>query len=432
MRTTRALCSGAATAVLVLAALSGQTASASLEQPMVVSEAPASSTPHIAADVEVPHPLALAVGQAGGSMFVGGKFASVENPQRTEIYPRRHLMAFDAATGAIDPNFIPDLNGPVFAVLGAGDAVYVGGQFTSVNGVSRPGLAKLSATTGAVIRAFKPVSLVGGRVSEIRLVNNRLLVSGTFAGSLLALDPTTGDNTHYIDVAISGRLRLTTTKTEVAKFAVNPKGTRLVAVGNFTAVDGQNRKRAFMLDLGAAGATLGDWYYAPLDQRCQSRKSTFQAYLEDVDFSPDGTYFVVVATGFVPAQDSEIGTAVCDAAARFETDIASPTRPTWINYTGGDTLHSVAATGAAVYVQGHNRWLDNPYGKDNPGPGAVSRPGIGAIDPASGAALPWNPIKPAEQGGHDFLVTPDGLWVVSDSVKFHGEYHRGIAFAPLL
>ena len=51
--------------------------------------------------------------------------------------------------------------------------------------------------------------------------------------------------------------------------------------------------------------------------------------------------------------------------------ISSPVRPTWINYTGGDTLHSVSATGAAVYVQGHQRWLNNKFGVNDAGPGAV-------------------------------------------------------------
>jgi hypothetical protein len=106
-------------------------------------------------------------------------------------------------------------------------------------------------------------------------------------------------------------------------------------------------------------------------------------------------------------------------------------KPTWINYTGGDTLYSVAATGAAVYVQGHNRWLDNPYGRDFAGPGAKVRLGIGAIDSDTGKALAWNPSKPALQGGHDLLATADGLWVMSDSTKFDHMYHRGIAFAPL-
>ncbi len=59
------------------------------------------------------------------------------------------------------------------------------------------------------------------------------------------------------------------------------------------------------------------------------------------------------------------------------------------------------------------------------------RKGIGAIDPVTGKALAWNPPKPAAQGGQDFLVTSSGLWIGSDSPTFNGEYHRGIAFAPL-
>ena len=37
------------------------------------------------------------------------------------------------------------------------------------------------------------------------------------------------------------------------------------------------------------------------------------------------------------------------------------------------------------------RWL--PQGSNVPGPGAVSRPGIGAIHPSTGLALSWNPTK---------------------------------------
>ena len=57
---------------------------------------------------------------------------------------------------------------------------------------------------------------------------------------------------------------------------------------------------------------------------------------------------------------------------RFETaNVSSTAQPTWINWTGGDTLYSVAVTGPAVYVGGHQRWLDNPLGHDSAGPGAV-------------------------------------------------------------
>ena len=123
---------------------------------------------------------------------------------------------------------------------------------------------------------------------------------------------------------------------------------------------------------------------------------------------------------------------ICDAAARFETaNDSSTVEPTWINWTGGDTLWSVAVTGAAVYVGGHQRWLNNPYGNDSAGAGAVSRPGIGAINPVTGLALGWNPTKSRNDGTRALFATPDGLWVGSDGERFGREDHAGIGFAPL-
>jgi hypothetical protein len=146
-----------------------------------------------------------------------------------------------------------------------------------------------------------------------------------------------------------------------------------------------------------------------------------------VDFSPDGSYFVIVTTGGPNGT-----TGLCDAAARFETgNVSSTVQPTWINFTGGDTLYSVAATGPAVYVGGHQRWLNNPLGRDSAGPGAVERPGIGAIDPVTGLALPWNPTKSREHGTMALYATPTGLWVGSDGANFGHEEHAGIGFAPL-
>ena len=152
--------------------------------------------------------------------------------------------------------------------------------------------------------------------------------------------------------------------------------------------------------------------------------------MRDVDISSDGTYFVMVSTGYVPLP-GQLGIAVCDAAARFETAVPNPARPTWINYTGGDTLHSVVVTGAAVYVQGHNRWLNNPQGADSAGPGAVARRGIGAINPSTGLASNWNPGKTRGVGGMDLVATPQGLWVASDTEQIGGETHKRIAFFPL-
>ncbi len=422
-----------ALALLIAAAAFPAGAAASIFQPDVVREDPVNYTPHLVEQGGT-RPFALAVAKRGGTMYVGGKFGAMENAARSRTVPRRNIMAFSAENGRLDGDFTPRFDGNVFAIRAIGDSVYVGGSFDHVNGVRRPGLAKLDARTGQLDRGFRPGAVNGGRVSEIRLVGGRLVVGGTFRRTLLALRPGNGRNTGYIDLPISGQVPGSSTKTEVYRFAVNPARTRLVAVGNFTAIDGRERRRAFMLRLGLDAARVSKWYYRPLDDRCGSNGAaspTKQAYLTDVDFSPNGRYFVFSSTGFVPEFRRQIGTHLCDAAARFETDKPRPQKPTWINYTGGDTLHSVAATGSAVYVQGHNRWLDNPLGRNTKGPGAVDRSGIGAINPATGKALPWNPRKPARQGGQDFLVTRDGLWVPSDSQTFAGEYHRGIAFVPL-
>ena len=65
-------------------------------------------------------------------------------PQGTE---RRHLAAFDARTGELDPwNPVADTNtGPYTAAVGAGHH-YVGGEFTRINGRPQPGFAQFPGT----------------------------------------------------------------------------------------------------------------------------------------------------------------------------------------------------------------------------------------------------------------------------------------------
>lgn len=202
-----------------------------------------------------------------------------------------------------------------------------------------------------------------------------------------------------------------------------------------------------MINLGATSGTLSSWYYQPLMRQCAS--SSFDFYLRDVDFSPDGSFFVIDSTGFIP-KSGDRGITICDAAARFETNNLTPSLPTWINYTGGDTLHSVAVSSNAVYVGGHQRWLDNAFGSNSCGTGCVSRPGIGALDPTTGRALSWNPRRTRGIGAKDLLLTSAGLWVASDTIYGNKlgcanpggpnlddctgrtlETHGGIGFLPL-
>jgi len=395
-------------------------AQASLSQPAVVSDNPADTTPHVlitdtSYDVR-------AFAQVGHTMYAGGRFAQVQDPSMTTTYGRQNFVAFDSETGVISPLNL-SFDGMVGAIEATpdGSALFIAGAFSKVNGITRRGIMKYDLVNDRIDPTFAPTGM--RTVSDIELANGAVIAAGNFTKKLMALDPTTGADTGAIDITVTGVVD-PANETKVQYIAVSPDRTRLVATGNFTTVNGQSSKRAFMLNLGPT-ATLSTWHAPRFDVNCVATSRLISA--QGVDFSPDGSYFVIVATG------GPTGTnGICDAAARFETaNVSSTAQPTWINWTGGDTLYSVAVTGAAVYVGGHQRWLDNPYGHDSAGAGAVSRPGIGAIDPVTGKALPWNPTKSRNHGTMVLFATSRGLWVGSDGTEFGHEPHSGIGFAPL-
>ncbi len=238
------------------------------------------------------------------------------------------------------------------------------------------------------------------------------------------------------------------------RFAHDPVHQRLAVVGDFRTVGGQARSRFVMLNLGAGGATVDDWYYAPFAKDCSSTASRRIAYLQGVDFSPNGEYVSVAATGQISKPgdvwhywdlpEKQAQSTVCDAVGRFDSGPTGDDAPQWINYTGGDSVWRVQDTGSAVYASGHFQWFDNQDGfasqgtgdrggNGQPGYPAVRRLGLAAIDADSGRALPWDPAATGfKQGGKGLLVTSAGLYVGNDSKRFGGQPRYGFAFAPVL
>lgn len=403
-------------------------ATASIDQPSVTSEIPFKKTPHAVDDDVVANAAVHTLTQVGSVMYAGGQFHSVQYPARTKTTTRDNLFSFDVATGR-PTTWSPQVNGQVFRTLYVAPYLYVGGSFTSADGVAgRLVRYRVDSGTPVIDTAWR-AERVTAPVTDLDYTGGRLIVAGSFKKRLVALDPATGRDTGYLRLDIAGTVKANGAgPTAVYRIAISPDGSRLVAIGNFATVATVSRPRAFMADLDTDSASLAAWRYRPLKNVC--RATSLSAYLRDVDFSPDGSYFVLVATGGMPTTATGVGRDICDATARFETAIADPIRPSWINYTGGDTLHSVAAVGSAVYVGGHQRWLDNPEGRNSAGPGAVSRKGIGAIDPVSGKALAWNPTKTRGVGTKFIYPTADGVWFGSDGRRFAGRVHDSIAFTP--
>jgi hypothetical protein len=412
-----------AAALLIVPALVGaHPAAADTAHPAVVSADPVDFTPHVL-DGTV---WTLAV--VGDTVVVGGSFTKVANSARTQTLARRNVFAYGLNDGAIRP-FAPAVDGAVYALAGGpSGTVYLGGAFKTVNGTAQRGLARVGLADGQRVSTFT-AKINWGDVRALTVRGSRLYAGGTFSAingvtrvALARLNPASG----AVDTAFDAKLSAPgLSRTRVEHFDVSPDGSRLVAVGALLKAGTLARTQIAMFDVSGTSAQVANWYTDAYKPECMKG---FDTYLRQVKFSPDGRYFVVAATGRASSP-----TKLCDSAARFETGGAGPHNPTWVQRTGGDSLYAVAVTGAAVYVGGHQRYLDNPYGSDTkgPGPGAVSRVGIGAVSPTTGRALSWNPTRTRGVGVRVFVTTPQGLIVGSDTDQLGKEYHGRIGMFPL-
>jgi hypothetical protein len=420
-----------AASLSVTTALAGTVApaAADLAQPAVVSENPVDYTPHVL-DGTV---WTMAV--VGDTVVVGGSFTSVADSSRRHVYPRRNVFAFDLRDGRIR-SFAPDVDGPVLALAaGPGGTVYLGGSFTTVNGAFSRGLARMTLS-GDRLGGFA-ARIDKGEVRTLAARSGRVYAGGTFTAvngvartGLARLDAYDGEVDRGFDARFSapGLIR-----TYVEDVDITPDGRQMVVVGSLLKTGSVDRSRIAMFDITGPAAALTGWYTDAYAPPCAP---DFQAYLRQVKFSPDGSYFVVVSTGGTNAPDK-----LCDAAARFQTAGTGRHDPVWTQHTGGNSLFAVAVTGAAVYVGGHELYLDNPQGHKiknpgeppvfTPGPGAVLRPGIGAVDPNTGRALAWNPTRTRGVGVRVFVATPQGLLVGSDTDELGHEYHGRVGMFPL-
>jgi hypothetical protein len=382
-------------------------------------------TPRVVDDSVVPDAGVYELQQIGSTMYAGGDFNRVVNAAGTTGYTRTHFFAFDAATGAVSANS-PGFNKPVWAMEPSADGqfLYIAGQFTRVDGKWRPKVVKYDVVNQRVDTEFY-VDIEATRVSDIQLVGGRLVVAGTFPGGIVAVDPNTGAKDPYFD-ATQATGQESGYPTRVYRFAVNPDATKMVILGSFTSIGSQRRQQAAMLNLGPTSASVSDWYSNRWD--FNSYSASLQHYTRDVDWSPGGEHFAIVTTG-AGAPNTE---SLTDTVSWWRPIDQPRQQPVWINYSGGDTFHSVEVTDKAVFVSGHFRWLDNPKGNDFAGAGAVARQGIGAIDPVTGKALSWNPTKSIEdgRGGYDLYFTSAGLWVGHFERKLTKEMHEGLGLLP--
>ena len=102
------------------------------------------------------------------------------------VFDQRFLAAFDLDTNNWISTFRPTFDGPVWTLAATTDGrLLVGGEFTTVGGEGRNGLAALDATTGATLTSFQATIANDGNnyppsVRGLEIVGDQVYVVGDF------------------------------------------------------------------------------------------------------------------------------------------------------------------------------------------------------------------------------------------------------------
>lgn len=237
---------------------------------------------------------ALAASEDGSAVFVGGLFTDVGG------IPRTNLAAVDTLTGAALPSWQADTSGGTRGVLTlavSADRLFVGGNFTAIEGITRPSLASVSVSAGEVLKGFRPrpnrpvnevvVSPDGSKVyaggpftmmAGIERLHGVAELDAT-TGTLTSFEPTEGGGT-VITLALShdgSRLYFSTenntlfaydlpanvptwsVKTSGDTQAIAASATEVYIGGHFSQLTTYKVKRNFLASLNPSDGTPTAW-----------------------------------------------------------------------------------------------------------------------------------------------------------------------------
>ncbi len=192
-----------------------------------------------------------------GNLYVVGNFTSVNG------LTRNYMVKMDMA-GNVDPDFAPSFNGAVYTLILSGSSFYVNGAFTTVDGYTRNYLAKLNLD-GSLDSSFSPS--VNAAINMMVLASSTLYIGGGFTKAD-STGSSTGITTHnrlaklntagVVDHTFNPSLN--NTVWEVAIYGAN-----LYAGGDFTSVTGVGTTTAAVRNYFAKLNTSGalDTSFAP-------------------------------------------------------------------------------------------------------------------------------------------------------------------------
>ncbi len=262
--------------------------------------------------------IVYAIAQVGTRTIIGGAFTKVSGKARDHVAAIR-------ADGKLDPDFKPDVNGIVYSLAAAADdaTVFIGGLFSRAGGADRANLAAVDAVTGAA-RPEWTADTTGEtpEVLALAVSGTQLFAGGQFSG----IDGTNRRRVAALSVGYGDVIRTFDPLPDLGTvrfLAPNPDGTTIFAGGGFETIGGQSRPAGvaeLFADTGLA-----------------------------TPFNPQAVGSGVVAMGISPRAD-RIYFGVRDNRV-FAYDVASSVL-LWTTKNSGNT-QAIAVTDTEIYLGGH-------------------------------------------------------------------------------
>ncbi len=356
--------------------------------------------------------------QADGKIVIASGFSDVF-ARIGGVTGNRYLARLNA-DGSLDTSFNVDTNGPAI-VFSGGNYIYVAGTYTTIGGVARNGLARVSVASGQVDAAWNPApvdpnaitTLAADASDNVYVIGTAMSIGGLSNVRVAKLDPVTGAGVAGWGSTIPGNLSL-------AQVAVYQSTVYLVCGVN--AVTQANRilklsaagviDSAFAPDLNAIDIQVravtvgpnGDLYIAsanpPLTNSTPPPSgSTYSAPVKFLrllaangavaaGWSPPATPGIFSMVASADSIYAIHGTAVGDSgsrwgAMRYDLLTGQPNSgwATQLYETyGGSIVGGIAQNGTDLYIGGHFAYYGNQR-----------RAGIAKLSVTDGSVLPFSP-----------------------------------------
>ena len=283
---------------------------------------------------------------AGNTVFVGGRFGNAR-PAGAAVgqnqTPRSNFLAYDIRTGELISSINASFNAQVrtIAVSPDGSRLYVGGDFTTVNGLRRDRLAAFTLPGMQLIGTFLPPVAYHVYALAVSPDSQTLYVGGNFnaVGSqtrnkLASFRTSDGALLNWAPNAQGGL---------VSALAVSPTGDRVVVGGRFNRMNGSSNPGYGLAAVNSTSGALVPWAINSV-----ARNASDSAGITSLH--SDGTN--VYGTGFATVS-ANIGNMEGVFAASWNGGTVR-----WIADCHGDH-YSTWASSEAVYAVGHAHFCGN-------------------------------------------------------------------------